>query len=129
MNKILLTGAVLGLLSVIIGASAEHLIRARVEPEVFRWVMTAIRYHQIGALVVTVLGVAMLTPLNLTVRRRLAGSALLFVLGTLLFSFTIYAAALSGIEALTRLTPIGGVLLMAAWGVLGWAALAHRGNA
>lgn len=43
--------------------------------------------------------------------------------GTLLFSFSIYAAAISGVEGLTYLTPFGGVALMLAWLSLAWVAL------
>lgn len=125
MNRVLLTGAVLGFLSVAIGAASEHVFRTRVDDEVFRWVMTAIRYHQVGALIVTALGLVLTAAVAGALRARLALSAWLFVAGTLLFSFSIYASALSGIEALTYATPVGGVTLMAAWLVLAWAALAR----
>jgi uncharacterized membrane protein YgdD (TMEM256/DUF423 family) len=126
MNRVLLTGALLGFLSVAIGAMAEHLFRPRVDDEVFRWVMTAIRYHQVGSLIVTALGLALLVDLSRTLRFRLSLSGWLFVAGTLGFSFSIYASALTGIEALTYLTPLGGVTLMGAWLVLAWAALGVR---
>lgn len=48
-------------------------------------------------------------------RRGLAITATLFVIGTLLFSFSIYAAALTGVRGLTVITPFGGMTLMAAW--------------
>jgi uncharacterized membrane protein YgdD (TMEM256/DUF423 family) len=126
MNRILLAGALLGFLSVVIGAMSEHLFRTRVDDEVFRWVMTAIRYHQVGSLIVAALGLTLLADVLPTVRARLSLSAWLFVAGTLLFSFSIYASALTGVEALTFVTPVGGVTLMAAWLVLAWAALAAR---
>lgn len=126
MNRILLIGAVLGFLSVALGAMSEHLFRTRVDDEVFRWVMTAIRYHQVGSLVITALGLGLLADPARAVRARLTLSAWLFAAGTLLFSFSIYAAALTGIEGLTYVTPVGGITLMAAWLVLAWAALATR---
>jgi len=87
-------------------------------------VATAVRYHQLGALVVVVVGLALQAGLPQSFGRRLAISGGLFVAGTLLFSFSIYAAALSGVEALTWLTPVGGITLMLAWLSLAWAALA-----
>jgi len=126
MNRVLLAGALLGFLSVVIGAMSEHVFRTRVDDEVFRWVMTAIRYHQVGSLIIAALGLTLLANVTRTLRARLALSGWLFVAGTLLFSFSIYASALTGIEALTFVTPVGGVTLMAAWLVLAWAALAAR---
>lgn len=121
MNPVLLLGALLGLLSVIIGASAEHLIQQRVDDEVWRWVMTAVRYHQVGAVVVTALGLGLAAGARPARRLNLAAGFL--VAGTVLFSFSIYAAALTGIEELTYVTPLGGVTLMFGWLLLAWAAL------
>ena len=123
MNKVLAAGALLGFLSVAIGASIEHVLRGNVDDEVLRWTMTAIRYHQIGALVITMIGLALLVRPDAPATGGLVRSAWLFVAGTLLFSFSIYAAALSGVEALTYLTPIGGVALMIAWLSLAWTAI------
>lgn len=122
MNIVLLVGALLGLLSVVIGASAEHLLQHRVDEEVWRWVMTAVRYHQIGAVTVTAIGLALAAKAGPAGRLKLAGGVL--GAGTVLFSFSIYAAAATGVHALTYLTPIGGVTLMFGWLLLAWAALA-----
>ena len=121
MNPVLLLGALLGLLSVVIGASAEHLIQQRVDDEVWRWVMTAVRYHQVGAVVVTALGLSLVAGVQPVRRFHLAAGFL--IAGTLLFSFSIYAAAITGITELTYVTPIGGVALMFGWLLLAWAAL------
>lgn len=129
MNPVLIVGAVLGLLSVVIGASAEHALQARVEPEVFRWVMTAIRYHQIGALMVTAIGLALLAPLPEATGRRLRVAGWLFLAGTLLFSFSIYLAALTDVRSLTMATPVGGMTLMVAWLSLVWVAWRHKNAA
>lgn len=124
MNPVLLIGAILGFLSVLVGASAEHLLQQRVDEEVWRWVMTAVRYHQIGALVVTAIGLTLLAGVGNG--RRLGLSAGFLIAGTVLFSFSIYAAAISGIHALTYVTPMGGVSLMFGWILLAWAALEPR---
>lgn len=131
MNKILAAGALLGFLSVAIGASIEHLLRAGTDAEVLRWTMTAIRYHQVGALVITMIGLALMVRPDVPMASALARSGWLFVAGTVMFSFSIYAAALSGLESLTYLTPVGGITLMIAWLSLAWAGVgaARRGNA
>lgn len=118
MNPILIAGAVLGLLSVVVGASAEHVLQARVDEEVFRWVMTAIRYNQFGALIVSALGLTLMVLPGHRGQRLLAAAGWLFVTGTVLFSCSIYVAALTGVHGFTYLTPFGGVTLMLAWLVL-----------
>jgi uncharacterized membrane protein YgdD (TMEM256/DUF423 family) len=128
MNPVLLAGALLGFLSVVIGASVEHVVKPNVDPEVFRWTMTAIRYHQIGALAVFAIGLGLAAGIRPALARWLRIAASLFVIGTVLFSFSIYLTAITGIEKLTWITPIGGVTLMAAWASAAWGALRHGGN-
>jgi uncharacterized membrane protein YgdD (TMEM256/DUF423 family) len=124
-NPVLLAGAVLGFLSVAIGASVEHVIKPNVEPEVFRWTMTAVRYHQIGALVVLAIGLGLAAGVQATLAKWLKIAATLFVVGTVLFSFSIYLTAITGVEKLTYITPVGGTILMAAWASAAWGALRH----
>jgi uncharacterized membrane protein YgdD (TMEM256/DUF423 family) len=50
-------------------------------------------------------------------------AALLFLVGTLLFSGWLYGLALSGIRVLGFVTPLGGLALIAGWVVLALAAL------
>lgn len=128
MNRLLLTAALLGFLSVAIGAAAEHVLRPGLEEETWRWVLTAIRYHQVGALAALAVALATLVDLGPARRKRLRVAGWLFVVGTVLFSFSIYASAMTGIDGLTLLTPFGGITLMAAWLAVAWAALAHDGT-
>jgi len=127
-NPVLLIGAVLGFLSVAIGASVEHVVKPNVEPEVFRWTMTAIRYHQIGALVVFAIGLGLAAGIRSQLAKWLKIAATLFVVGTVLFSFSIYLTAITGVEKLTYITPVGGTILMAAWACAAWGALRHAGG-
>ena len=53
----------------------------------------------------------------------LGHSALCFALGLLVFSGSLYVLALGGVRWLGAITPIGGLLLLAGWALLGWAAL------
>jgi uncharacterized membrane protein YgdD (TMEM256/DUF423 family) len=45
-----------------------------------------------------------------------------FVVGTLLFSGSLYALAASGARAFGAITPVGGLLFLAGWLALAWAA-------
>jgi len=46
-----------------------------------------------------------------------------FVAGMLLFSGSLYALALSGVTILGAITPIGGLLFLAGWACLAFAAI------
>lgn len=49
-------------------------------------------------------------------------SGALFIIGTLLFSGSLYLLSLSGIKWLGAITPLGGVAFLAGWLCLAWAA-------
>ena len=49
-------------------------------------------------------------------------AAWLFLAGAVIFSASLYALALSGVRWMGAITPLGGLAMMAGWGVLGWAA-------
>lgn len=120
MNLLLMTGALLGLLSVIVGAMADHGAWAETMADS---VATAIRYHQLGAVMAVIAGVAVLIPAAEPAQPILRLAGWLFVAGIVLFSFSIYTAAFSGVRALTYITPFGGVTMMLAWLALAWAAV------
>jgi uncharacterized membrane protein YgdD (TMEM256/DUF423 family) len=112
MRTLLMIGAVLGFLSVAIGAAADHggWVEGMADS-----VATAIRYHQLGALMIVLLALVGWQLEPGVLRRGLGVSAALFVTGTVLFSFSIYAAAMTGLRDLTMITPLGGMTLMIAW--------------
>lgn len=120
---ILICGAILGFIAVAFGAYAEHGLRELVTEEHFRYLMTAIRYNQVHALVVVAIGLGLFSGTGLSLHRPLQLSGALFVVGTALFSFSIYLSVALGIPALVYITPVGGVTLMAAWLMLAWAGI------
>ncbi|GAA3958826.1 DUF423 domain-containing protein [Allohahella marinimesophila] len=121
---LLILAAVLGCTAIAMGAYAEHGLKVRIDDEAFRSVMTAVRYHQVHAVTLLALALAMLTPLNPMLVFRLGLSGGLFVLGTLMFSGSIYAAFIMDAKSVLKITPAGGMCLMVAWLSLIWAALA-----
>ncbi len=118
MNITLLIGAILGLISVSFGAYAEHGLRPTISDETFRYVMTAIRFNQVYALMVTGIGLSLFANLPVMAARHLPRVGAVYALGTALFSFSIYASAQLGIPSLTYLTPVGGITLMIGWAYL-----------
>lgn len=121
-------GAVLAGLGVIAGAFGAHYLRERLqlEPRQLDSFETGVRYQLIHALALLVVGL-------LALHTGRAGGSLatagwLFLLGTVLFSGSIYLLALGvGPRAvLGPTTPIGGSLLIIGWFVLASSSLAGR---
>lgn len=115
---LLMLGALLGLISVVFGAIADHLIKQHVSQEYFSFLATAIRYNQIHAVVIVAIGLVLSNSAAQQFHRPLKWSGVLFVLGTILFCFSIYCAVSFDIPVLLHITPLGGVLLILAWAVL-----------
>ncbi len=112
---ILIVGTLLGLISVVFGAYAEHGLRHSVSDEHFRFLMTALRYNQMHAVMISAIGLVLLNGGKFSGIALLKYSAILFILGTVLFSFSIYISVGCAIEHFVKIAPVGGVLLMAAW--------------
>jgi uncharacterized membrane protein YgdD (TMEM256/DUF423 family) len=104
-------GALSGAIGVGAGAFGAHALRAKLEPRMLEVFETGARYQMYHA--IALLGVAWVAsrwPGTLT-----TASGWLFVAGTVLFSGSLYAMALSDVRALGAITPIGGVCFIAGW--------------
>ena len=113
-------GAVSAFLSVAAGAFGAHALRARISPELLATFETGARYQMYHALGLVAVAWAV---------TRWPGAAAqwagwLFVVGTVLFSGSLYGLAVSGVRWLGAITPLGGVAFLAGWICL---ALAPRG--
>ncbi len=106
--------AVSGLASVAIGAFAAHGVTGPLAKELFK---TGAQYQAIHALA----ALACALFINDAGRRARTAPAL-FLGGSLLFSGSLYALALGAPRWVGAVTPIGGLLFMAGWAVLIWAA-------
>ena len=114
----LIIGAFLGLFSVAFGAYSEHGLKPIITDEEFRFLMTAIRYNQVNAAVIIVIGFVLTSSHSISKLPVFQWSAKIFVIGSFLFSFSIYLSILLGIKEITYLTPVGGVSLIVAWALL-----------
>ncbi len=108
-------GALYGLLGVALGAFGAHALRARLAPELLSVWKTAVEYQMYHALVLLGLGLMLRQGISGALPQA-AGAC--FGFGVLLFSGSLYALCLTGVRALGAVTPFGGVLLLAGWGLL-----------
>jgi uncharacterized membrane protein YgdD (TMEM256/DUF423 family) len=116
MARIWLTlGAIYGLLSVSLGAFGAHGLRGRVaEPMLVTWA-TGADYLGMHALALLACG---LIALHLPRSRLIGAAGWCFVIGTILFSGSLFALVLTGVRGLGVITPFGGTLLIAGWALL-----------
>ena len=111
-------GALLAGLGVALGAFGAHALKARLAPDMLAVWETGVRYQLVHALALLAVAWAL---------ARWPGSAVqasgwLFVAGTLLFSGSLYALALTGMRGLGAVTPLGGAAWIVGWGCLAWGA-------
>jgi uncharacterized membrane protein YgdD (TMEM256/DUF423 family) len=114
-----LLGSLSALVSVAAGAFGAHALRARLAPDLLAVFETAARYQMYHALAL----LAVAWAVGRWPGPLVAWAGWLFVAGTLLFSGSLYALALSGVRWLGAITPLGGLCFLAGWVCL---ALASR---
>jgi uncharacterized membrane protein YgdD (TMEM256/DUF423 family) len=103
-------GALSAFLAVGLGAFGAHALKSRLEPNLLAIFETGVRYQMYHALALLVTGI--LAPKLGPAAGR---SGLGFALGTLVFSGSLYVLALTGQRWLGAITPLGGLLFLAAW--------------
>jgi uncharacterized membrane protein YgdD (TMEM256/DUF423 family) len=111
-----------GLLSVAAGAAAAHLEGQDAH---------AAALLRTGALYGLVHAAALLAVIAIAERRARPGLALSiagwgFAAGIVLFSFSLFALALTGIPRFAAVAPFGGIAMMIGWAALALGALARR---
>ena len=104
-------GCVFGFLGVALGAFAAHALKARIAPEQLATFEVGVRYQLIHALAL----LAVAWACTRWPGKRVIASGWQFIVGTLLFSGSLYALSLTGVRALGMVTPIGGLALLAGW--------------
>ena len=124
MRWLLALSALSGFLAVALGAFGAHGLKGRVSslPDGARrleWWQTAASYQLAHALAI---GLAALLADQLP-GHAMCSAGVAFLIGTLLFSGSLYVMGLTGLRALGAITPLGGLAFLVGWGCLLWAAL------
>ena len=111
---LLVIAAVIGLLSVALGAFGAHGLERYVDEGRQQAFLTAVQYHGWHALALISAGLAIRWFGN----RWLSAAGWLFLAGILLFCGSIYLLVLGGPRWLGPVTPVGGTLLLTGWAML-----------
>lgn len=120
-HRWLMVGAALCLLSVMIGAFAAHGLKATLSEYQLGIVQTGARYqmyHGIAVLIVTI--VCAVLSVSRWATNIVNGA---FLLGSVLFSGSLYLLALSAYRGFAIVTPVGGFCFLFGWGVFIWLVL------
>lgn len=105
--------ALLGGTAVGAGAFATHALRSQLSPRLLEVFETGARYQMYHALALAVVALAIAAALGHSTWLTAAGWA--FILGTVIFSGSLYALSLSGQGILGAVAPLGGGALMIGW--------------
>ncbi len=121
MNQLFfLLSSLSGGLAVALGAFGAHALKARLTPDLVTTFETGVRYQMYHALALLAVALAM-TRVSATSLLNLAGW--LFVIGTLVFSGSLYLLCFTRRRWLGAVTPFGGLAFIAGWVCLALAAL------
>ena len=113
-----LIGALFGLLAVVFGAFGAHVLKKSFTPEQLTSFETGVKYQMYHALVLLMIS------FNLNLDSGLEKYMVYcFIVGTLLFSFSIYGLCISSskgkkLKFLGPVTPLGGLFLVTGWSLL-----------
>lgn len=119
MNKrLLITGAVLGIVGIILGAFAAHGLQKLVDTDAIKSFETGVRYQIYHAFFLLILGGTSFVSLKL--KKTIF---YLVIIGVIFFSGSIYGLATNTLSAfdfktIALITPVGGLLLIVAWVML-----------
>ena len=117
-KKIISTGAILGMIAIILGAFGAHALKKLLPIDALSTFETGVKYQMYHALFLVFIGI--LTDLSQKAKRMIYN---LVVLGVVFFSGSIYLLATNTLttfdfKVIGFITPIGGLLLLLAWGTL-----------
>ncbi|MEC1179819.1 DUF423 domain-containing protein [Metasolibacillus meyeri] len=115
MTFALVLGASLALLAIVLGAFGAHALKDKFpEPQYAAIWETAVQYHMYHALGLIAVGILGYDAI-LGTTSVLQWASYLMVAGIALFSGSLYILAVTGVKKLGAITPLGGLLFIAAW--------------
>ena len=117
-KKIISTGAIFGMLAIILGAFGAHALKKVLSIEELTTFETGVKYQMYHALFLLFIG---LSGLSEKAKKTIY---FLVIIGVIFFSGSIYLLATNGhfipfdFKTIGFITPIGGLLLILSWGIL-----------
>jgi uncharacterized membrane protein YgdD (TMEM256/DUF423 family) len=103
----IITSGISGFLAVALGAFGAHGLRNILTPEMIETYKTGVLYHLVHS--------AVLLAISVNNGKRFHTSAIFLLAGIILFSFSLYLYAITGIKSFAMITPLGGISLLIGW--------------
>ena len=114
----IIIGGIFGFSAILLGAFRAHLLKKKLNLQQLQSFETGVKYQMYHAIILLILGFQL--PITSTINNYIVYA---FVIGTVLFSFSIYALVLLSannkkLKFLGPITPLGGLFLALGWGLL-----------
>lgn len=106
------SGAIAGFLGVALGAFGAHGLKGRIAEHLVNAFNTGAQYQMYHALALLAVGILLQ---QFPGRRLLRWSGSFFLIGTLLFSGSLYLLAVTELRWFGAVTPLGGLCFMVGW--------------
>ncbi|MBC2313364.1 DUF423 domain-containing protein [Listeria welshimeri] len=113
MKKTIITGAVFAGLAVLLGAFGAHALKDVLRRYASTW-ETGVQYQMFHAVGILIIGLLM----EKQTSRLYNWAAILFSVGIVFFSGSLYVLSISKVTVLGAITPIGGVCFVVGWFLL-----------
>ena len=111
----IIISAISGFTGVAIGAFGAHGLRETLTPQMLEVYKTGVLYQLIHSVVLLVLS------LNTLIKAKLP--SIFFLVGIILFSFSLYLYSTSGMKFFAMITPVGGFCFLIGWLLIVYEAL------
>lgn len=122
MSFYILIGAILAFLAVAFGAFGAHALKDVLTDHYATVYETAVQYQMFHAVGLILIGILMSKSLFGPIP-LLSRAGMIMLIGTIVFSGSLYVLAVTQIKVLGAITPIGGVLFLIAWVLVMFAAV------
>ncbi|WP_167629283.1 DUF423 domain-containing protein [Listeria valentina] len=110
MKKVLITGGIFAMLCVAIGAFGAHALKDILGTSASTF-ETGVQYQMFHSIGILVCGLLLMKENS----RLYTAAAVLFSIGIILFSGSLYTLSITKISILGMITPFGGVAFLAGW--------------
>lgn len=111
MKVYIIIGSISAFIAVLLGAFGAHMLKSKVQIEDLTIFETGVRYqmyHSIALILLGIIGFHFSEDITKV-------PAILFILGIIIFSGTLYFLVLTNIRFLGAFTPIGGMCFLVGW--------------
>lgn len=116
----IIIAAISGFLAVVVGAFAAHGLKKLLTPDMIEVIKTGVHYQMYHAIALLVVALLLI---HKPASAGLKASGWAFILGSLMFSGSLYALAMGAPRWLGPITPLGGLCFLVGWMLLaiaGW---------